>query len=77
MTRHATKEEQMGDSSRDPTDIAPRRSFFGHFAAVMALGLSGLAPTLVRAQPAVPTSDGPDWPGMLTGRHKQRTGATR
>jgi hypothetical protein len=65
----------MGNSSRDPTDIAPRRSFFGYFAAVTALGLSGLAPTLVRAQPASPTSDGPDWPGMLTGRHKQLTDA--
>jgi hypothetical protein len=59
----------MSDLSRETTEITPRRSFFGHVAAMAAVGLSGLATTTVRAQAA--QSDGPDWPGTLKGRHKQ------
>jgi hypothetical protein len=63
-------EEHMGDLNQDTTDITPRRSFFGRIAAVTALGLSGVV-TTVRAQPAAPQSDGPDWPGKLKGHHRQ------
>jgi hypothetical protein len=73
--RNTTMEKQMGDLSHDSIDIPPRRSFFGRIAAVAALSFSGLTPTLVRAQAAAPASDGPDWPGVLTGRHKQLTDA--
>ena len=51
------------------TDGSHRRGFFGRIAAFSALGLIGLAATPARAQPA--SSDGPDWPGQLKGRHKQ------
>jgi hypothetical protein len=58
------------DRHDDPT---PRRTFFGRIAALAALG-AGLSPTLVRAEEAA-GSDGPDWPGKLTGRHRQLTDA--
>jgi hypothetical protein len=58
----------MENLNQDTTEVAPRRSFFG-IAAMSALGLFGIATTAARAQPA--PSDGPDWPGMLKGRHKQ------
>ena len=61
----------MGDLDRE--DSTPRRSFFGRMAAVAVFGLSGLSPTLLRAQAAAPGSDGPDWPGKLTARHRQLT----
>jgi hypothetical protein len=59
----------MLDLNQEPTDITPRRSFFGRIAAISALGLFGFATNTARAQPA--HSDGPDWPGTLKGRHKQ------
>ena len=59
----------MLDLNQEPTDIRPRRSFFGRIAALSALGLFGFATNTARAQPA--HSDGPDWPGPLKGRHKQ------
>ena len=59
----------MHDADQQTTDITPRRSFFGHIAALSALGLFGLAPTNARAQGA--PADGPDWPGTLKGRHRQ------
>jgi hypothetical protein len=62
-------EKQMQDLDRPVTDVTPRRGFFGHIAALSALGLAGLASTPARAQPAA--GDGPDWPGALKGRHKQ------
>jgi hypothetical protein len=49
------------------TDVTPRRSFFGRIAAISAFGLFGFATTTARAEP----SDGPDWPGVLKGRHRQ------
>jgi hypothetical protein len=61
----------MINLNSDRTDVAPRRSFFRRFAGGLAFGLAGLAPTLSRAQPAASGSDGPDWPGMLKGRHRQ------
>ena len=65
----------MDDNKHDTIDVAPRRSFFGRIAAVAALGLSGFAPTLVRAQTGAPQADGPDWPGKLNGHHRQVTDA--
>jgi hypothetical protein len=62
-------EEQMGDFNQYPTDITPRRGFFGRIAALAALGLSGFAANATRAEAA--ESDGPDWPGTLKGRHRQ------
>jgi hypothetical protein len=59
----------MRDLNQHTTDVPHRRSFFGRIAAMSALGLFGFATTAARAQP-VP-SDGPDWPGMLKGRHRQ------
>ncbi|HXJ01817.1 MAG TPA: hypothetical protein VNH44_11375 [Micropepsaceae bacterium] len=58
----------MNDLDQHTAEISPRRSFFG-IAALSALGVFGLATNAARAQPA--PSDGPDWPGMLPGRHKQ------
>jgi hypothetical protein len=62
----------MRDSSNETVQGTPRRGFFG-IAALSALGLLGLANTVAstaaRAQAAA--GDGPDWPGMLKGRHKQ------
>jgi hypothetical protein len=66
-------EQPMGDR-HDANDPTPRRSFFGRIAALAALGAAGLTPALVRAEEAA-GSDGPDWPGKLTGRHKQLTDA--
>ncbi len=56
-----------------PTAIpgTPRRSLFGRFASVAALGLASLAPTPSSGQTAVATHDGPNWPGKLKGRHRQ------
>src|SRR3984893_2494264 len=59
----------MRDLNENTTDVPPRGRFFGRIAAMSALGLFGFAATTARAQPA--QSDGPDWPGMLKGRHRQ------
>ena len=52
-------------------DMMPRRGFFGRFAGATVLGLAGFAATPVRAESAAAPSDGPDWPGVLKGRHRQ------
>jgi hypothetical protein len=52
-------------------NVPPRRSFFGRLAGAITLGIAGFATTPLRAQPAAPGSDGPDWPGILKGRHRQ------
>ncbi len=59
----------MTDLTHDMTDKMPRRGFFGRFAGATVLGLAGFATTPVRAQSAA--ADGPDWPGVLKGRHRQ------
>jgi hypothetical protein len=56
--------------------MRPRRDFFGHMAGAVALGIAGAAPTPLLAQ-AVAPSDGPDWPGVLKGRHRQVVDAYR
>ena len=61
----------MTDLTHDMTDMMPRRGLFGRFAGAMVLALAGFATTPVRAQSAAATSDGPDWPGALKGRHRQ------
>jgi hypothetical protein len=57
----------MREHNQDTTDVTPRRGFFGRIAAMSVLGLSGFAAAAARAE----TSDGPEWPGTLKGRHKQ------
>ena len=59
----------MTDLTHDITDKMPRRGFFGRFAGAMVL--AGFATTPVRAETAAAPSDGPDWPGVLKGRHRQ------
>jgi intracellular sulfur oxidation DsrE/DsrF family protein len=51
------------------TLVTARRGFFTRIAGVMALGAAAFVPTEPRAE--VEAEDGPDWPGKLTGRHKQ------
>jgi hypothetical protein len=52
-------------------DSAPRRGLFVRLAGAAAVGLAGLVPTLSSTQAEAATNDGPDWPGKLTGRHRQ------
>ena len=59
----------MRDRKQQTTEVTPRRSFFGHIAAMSTLGLFGFATTAARAQSA--QSDGLEWPGTLKGRHRQ------
>ena len=61
----------MVDLSLDTLDVTPRRGFFGRLAGALAVGLAGLSSTPSCAQTAAPGSDGPDWPGVLKGRHRQ------
>jgi hypothetical protein len=64
-------EDYMTDLTHDVTDMMPRRGLFGRFAGAMVLALAGFATTPVRAESAATPSDGPDWPGVLKGRHRQ------
>jgi hypothetical protein len=64
-------EDQLANLTHDVTFRTPRRGFFARVAGALALGLSGFAATPLRAQPAVAKSNGPDWPGMLRGQHRQ------
>jgi len=54
---------------RPITVLTPRRGFFTRVAGAMTLGVAAFVPTAPRADPEA--DDGPDWPGKLTGRHKQ------
>ncbi len=60
----------MNTLTPGPTDVTPRRSFLRRVAGAMTLGLAGSAPTSSYAQGAS-TTDGPNWPGALKGRHHQ------
>jgi intracellular sulfur oxidation DsrE/DsrF family protein len=51
------------------TLVTARRGFFTRIAGVIALGTAAFVPTEPRAE--TEADDGPDWPGKLTGRHKQ------
>src|SRR5215467_13846233 len=61
----------MTNSTDGTKDIAPRRSFFGHIGGAVVLGLAGLVPKSLHAQTPAASSDGPNWPGTLKGRHRQ------
>jgi hypothetical protein len=58
-------------TSAPTKEIAPRRTFFGHFGGALVLGVAGLVSRSATAQTQPPLSDGPNWPGQLQGRHKQ------
>jgi hypothetical protein len=64
-------EDQMANLTHDVTLMTPRRGFFGRVAGALALGISGFAAKPLRAQTAAAKSNGPDWPGMLRGQHRQ------
>ncbi len=51
------------------TLVTARRGFFTRIAGVIALGAAAFVPTAPHAE--TDAEDGPDWPGKLTGRHKQ------
>jgi hypothetical protein len=53
------------------TDTIARRGFFGRFAGAISVGLAAYATTPVHAETAAAPPDGPDWPGVLKGRHRQ------
>lgn len=59
----------MTDLKPTTTLMTPRRGFFTRIAGVMTLGVAAFVPTVPRAD--TEADDGPDWPGKLTGRHKQ------
>src|ERR1700729_4366676 len=61
----------MNDLKQTATLMTPRRGFFTRVAGVMALGAAVFIPTAPRAEGEA--EDGPNWPGNLTGRHKQVT----
>src|ERR1700729_510933 len=62
----------MTDVRTDTIDVLPRRNFIGRIAGGIALGLAGLATTAAGAKGAKEAgNDGPNWPGKLTGRHRQ------
>jgi hypothetical protein len=60
----------MSDYSQMTIDMTPRRGFLRRVGSAAALGLAGVVPGALHAQPAS-RSDGPNWPGMLKGRHRQ------
>ena len=60
----------MGDVGQFMHEATPRRNFFTRIAGVLAVGLTGLtSSSLAKSAPA--RSDGPNWPGVLKGRHHQ------
>lgn len=63
----------MRDPDPPMTDVTPRRGFFGRIAALSTLGLLGLATAPAHAEGTErgTPADGPDWPGVLKGRHRQ------
>lgn len=65
------QEERMNDSIQTTDNIAPRRGVLRRIGGVMTLGLAALSPASLRAQRAPAKSDGPNWPGVLKGRHRQ------
>jgi hypothetical protein len=59
----------MTDHKPTTAFMTPRRGFFTRVAGVMTLGVAAFVPTAPHAD--TEADDGPDWPGKLTGRHKQ------
>jgi hypothetical protein len=61
----------MRDFNQTTTDMTPRRGFLRRVGSTAAFGLAALMPGALHAQPAPKRSDGPNWPGLLKGRHRQ------
>jgi hypothetical protein len=61
----------MNDLIQATVDVTARRGFLRRIGGAMTLGLAGFMPGVSHAKPAPARSDGPDWPGMLKGRHRQ------
>src|SRR5713226_9672898 len=61
----------LSDFNQTTIDMTPRRGFLRRVGSAAALGLAGLMPGALHAQPAPTQSDGPNWPGILKGRHRQ------
>ena len=59
----------MRDLNQHTAEVPPRRTFFSRMVAMSTLGLFGFATSTASAQQA--HADGPDWPGVLKGRHRQ------
>jgi hypothetical protein len=62
-------EEHMIGSSQD--SVAPRRSFLRRVGGTAVLAFAALASRESRAQAPAAGADGPNWPGALSGRHRQ------
>jgi hypothetical protein len=67
-------EEQMTDLQHKTDVVVPRRTFCGRLGGAVMVGLGGFAglvsrPSLAQAPPA--RAAGLEWPGTLTGQHKQ------
>jgi hypothetical protein len=61
----------MSDLNQTTKKMTPRRGFLRRAGSAAALGLAGLMPSALHAQPAPKRADGPNWPGLLKGRHRQ------
>ncbi len=62
----------MADHDSSTKEMMPRRGFFGRLAVgAAALGLTSIAAKPLQAKEEPAPEDGPDWPGMLKGRHRQ------
>jgi hypothetical protein len=64
-------EEQMNEISRDTPVSAPRRSLLGRFAGTMTIGLAALTTMRAHAETDATRPGSADWPGKLSGRHRQ------
>jgi hypothetical protein len=65
------QEKHMSDLNQTTIEMTPRRGFLRRAGSAAALGLAGLMPSALHAQPAPKRADGPNWPGLLKGRHRQ------
>jgi hypothetical protein len=61
----------MNERAPDIIDSAPRRTLFGRLAATTAIGLAALASARAHAATDPARPDSADWPGKLTGHHRQ------
>src|SRR5258708_29205654 len=61
----------MSDFNETTIDMNPRSGCLRRFGSAAELGLAGLMPGALHARPAPTRSDGPNWPGILKGRHRQ------
>jgi hypothetical protein len=61
----------MNDPIQATLDLTERRGLLRRIGGAMTLGLAGLTPASLSGQSAQVQSEGPNWPGTLTGRHRQ------